>query len=369
MDKRYALGLALLLITVCLWVSTSTLIQIIFVNFEYAKPFGLTWYSLSLFSLYLPLNAALRRARHQQPEYASLATERGITASSNSTDNQSSTSPDLRLSWKLCGVLSVSWFLMNYSDNLSLLYTSVSSSTSFTSTSSLVVVLINAAYHRVWPSRLQSFSVAVVILGSALVASADSATPQERPAAETVTGDALALLSSVLYGLYIFLLQLLLVDESSASASGTPDLQRVLGRMGLIGLVTLWPIGLALHLTSIETIQLPTTVPVILSLLIHGFIGTVVSDLVWAYTVFLTSPLVSSFALSLTIPVAMLSQSLIRQTSYTPLYIGGSMVIVVGIVLGSIASSFSIQSIEKDATATEIMLERGLSSSSRRLKQ
>lgn len=53
-SRRYVLGLVLLLIVVLLWVGSSALIQSIFVDSGFRAPFFLTYYSTSLFTLYLP---------------------------------------------------------------------------------------------------------------------------------------------------------------------------------------------------------------------------------------------------------------------------------------------------------------------------
>ncbi len=54
-SRRYALGIVLLLLVVVLWVGSSTLIQTIFVDQNFRQPLFLTYYSTSLFTLYLPV--------------------------------------------------------------------------------------------------------------------------------------------------------------------------------------------------------------------------------------------------------------------------------------------------------------------------
>lgn len=52
--RRYIVGLILLGFVICLWVGSSTLIQAIFDDMKFHQPFFLTYYSTSLFTLYLP---------------------------------------------------------------------------------------------------------------------------------------------------------------------------------------------------------------------------------------------------------------------------------------------------------------------------
>jgi hypothetical protein len=62
---RHVFGLALVACVVVLWVGSSTLIQYIYRDLE--APFLVTYYATSLFTLYLPLQAALRRWRGPPP--------------------------------------------------------------------------------------------------------------------------------------------------------------------------------------------------------------------------------------------------------------------------------------------------------------
>lgn len=50
---QHAAGLACLAAVVVIWVTSSEVIQFIFDNINFSKPFFLTFYSTSLFSLYL----------------------------------------------------------------------------------------------------------------------------------------------------------------------------------------------------------------------------------------------------------------------------------------------------------------------------
>ena len=50
---QHAAGMACLAAVVVIWVTSSEAIQFIFDNIEFSKPFFLTFYSTSLFSVYL----------------------------------------------------------------------------------------------------------------------------------------------------------------------------------------------------------------------------------------------------------------------------------------------------------------------------
>lgn len=64
-------------------------------------------------------------------------------------------------------------------------------------------------------------------------------------------GDVLALISALFYALYVILLKVKIKSESRV------DMQLFFGFVGLLNLVTCWPIGVVLHLTKVEVFQLP----------------------------------------------------------------------------------------------------------------
>lgn len=118
---RHVFGLALVACVVVLWVGSSTLIQYIYRDLE--APFLVTYYATSLFTLYLPLQAALRRWRGPPPP------------------EQLSPRETARLAAVLCPL----WFALNYTFNWSLSRTSVASNTILSSTSSLWTLALGVA--------------------------------------------------------------------------------------------------------------------------------------------------------------------------------------------------------------------------------
>lgn len=79
----------------------------------------------------------------------------------------------------------------------------------------------------------------------------------------SLVGDGLALLSALFYAVYVILLKVRIRSESRI------DMQLFFGFVGLFSIVTLWPIGLLLHFTGVEKIELPTSRRVLLGLLVN----------------------------------------------------------------------------------------------------
>lgn len=70
---------------------------------------------------------------------------------------------------------------------------------------------------------------------------------------ESVSGDALALLSALFYALYVILLKVRVKEESRI------DMQLFFGFVGLFNIMMLWPFVLILHFAGVETLGLPPT--------------------------------------------------------------------------------------------------------------
>lgn len=69
------------------------------------------------------------------------------------------------------------------------------------------------------------------------------------------------------------------------------------GLVGLINVLFLWPGFFILHFTGVERFELPPTTQVT-TIIMCNSIGSLVSDLAWAYAVLLTSPIVVTVGLS-----------------------------------------------------------------------
>lgn len=66
-----------------------------------------------------------------------------------------------------------------------------------------------------------------------------------------ILGDTLALLSALFYALYVTLLKVRVQDERRL------DARLFFGLVGLINILTLWPIGIVFHVLGIERFELP----------------------------------------------------------------------------------------------------------------
>ncbi|RJE22698.1 integral membrane protein [Aspergillus sclerotialis] len=349
---RRTLGICLLLVVVVLWTASNFLASTIFADNTYSKPFFLTYintsfFVLPLFSIILSRLWGLWSAGKlsQINSFRSLlnhldspdpkAEERRILDettlhgddtedefedddSSQRRSHSNSESPRLgllataKLSFQFCML----WFLANYFAMACLQYTTVGSTTILTSTSG-VWTLIFGAFIGVEKFTVRKFlGVIASLVGIILISrldvsktdSSDGGTFPEKSSGEIALGDSMAAFSAIMYGVYTIVMKKQVGDESRV------NMQLFFGLVGLFNVFLLWPGFVVLHLTGIESFQLPGTKRVWVIILVNS-LTSLVSDICWAYSMLLTTPLVVTVGLSLTIPLSLVGQ-IILQAQY-----------------------------------------------------
>eukprot|EP00761_Pharyngomonas_kirbyi_P009773 gb/GECH01009791.1/.p1 GENE.gb/GECH01009791.1/~~gb/GECH01009791.1/.p1 ORF type:complete len:489 (+),score=116.15 gb/GECH01009791.1/:1-1467(+) len=223
---------------------------------------------------------------------------------------------------KRCIIMCPLWFAANVLYNFSLSKTSVSSNTILSNTSSLFTFILAVFFLRSEKfSVIRFFSVFFTISGVVLVSFSDHSDGNDQ-----LIGDILALSSAFMYAVYTVVLKKQIPHERQLSM---PMFFGILGCFNFLLLLPLFPI---LHLTGVESFTWPSG-RVWLFLTVNGLIGTVLSDMLWAWSVVLSSPLIATLGLSLTIPLALAadlvfhrqeSQAVLRQ----PQYIVGTLMVL-----------------------------------------
>jgi solute carrier family 35 protein F5 len=342
---RTQLGGALLIVSVAgLWVASSEITQKFFYENSFSKPVFLSYLSQSLFSLFLLqefVGSFSSRAEGstqtlgQQADEAEIFGEKPSIGSarisvSNGDHSQLSSSgasqrqlfaTNLRASTVVAPI----WFLSNLLYNVSLTYTSVSSSSIISSLSCVFVLIFGTLLGVEGFHRYSVIAVALNLVGMGLVSWSDASSSGDR----TVLGDVLSLTAASLYALQTVLIKKLFASQSERSVS------RFLGYLGGFCLVLGWPLIVVCHVTKIERVQVPSS-RIFLLILVNGFIGGVFSDYLWALAICYTSALAASLALSLTIPFSVLADVVLKHSTYSPIYLFGALLVISGFVLANI---------------------------------
>ncbi|AEO62626.1 uncharacterized protein THITE_2061844 [Thermothielavioides terrestris NRRL 8126] len=349
---RRTLGIALLLVVVFMWTLSNFMASYIFSDGTYNKPFFLVYVNTSCFAVSLiPLairyvlkhgvrsvsDAALAlwrewrlgmtplRTRDQGGEHGrdedAAAGERLLVDDEGSLEaldlprgqDKLSVGQTARLSLEF----SMLWFAANYFASACLEYTSVGSVTILTSTSSIWTLIFCAL------TKIEVFTVRKLIgvlaslAGVVLISSVDLSGANDdnrgsfphKSTAQIAIGDAMAFFSAIIYGVYVTVMKRRVGNEDRV------DMPLFFGLVGLINVLLLWPGFFLLHYTGIEPFELPPTASVWTIIAVNSA-ASFLSDILWAYAMLLTTPLVVTVGLSLNIPLSLIGE-MIQYSQYS----------------------------------------------------
>lgn len=322
--SSWSLGIVLIVVVALIWSASSVLVQAIFTAYDFNRPFFLTYLANSLFIVMLPVRAlsrCMRRAHASAASPASLsdaweATETPDCHGGTSTGGGSDAVP-LRQTARAALIVCPLWFMANFTYNWSLGMTSVTSSTVISSSSAAFTLLFSVYCLGEPLTLLKLFGVLLCWVGNGLTAVGDQgdgpagnssgidgnappAAPPAASSADPVLGDLICLFSAFMYGVY----------TTAIRHFAPSDMALFFGLLGSFNMVLLGPIVLALHLSGVESL-VSLALPVLGLIVLKGLADNVLSDYLWAWAVLLTSPSVATVGLSLTIPMAALSQLLL----------------------------------------------------------
>lgn len=230
------------------------------------------------------------------------------------------------------------WFLANLATNASLSYTTVASQTILSSTSSFFTLLIGFLYSVEKINTNKVTGIVLSFLGVVIVTKVDTSGSSEsspdipiKPASLILIGNALALGGALIYGIYTILLKVR-ITIPHLNKERNLNTHLFFGFVGIFCLVLLWPIIILLHWLGWETFELPSTRETIILLSINAAI-TFISDLCWCKAVLLTSPLTVTVGLSMTIPLAMVGDWVIKRVSVNGWYLFGAVIVTLGFLI------------------------------------
>mmetsp|Transcript_19967 Transcript_19967/g.36982 ORF Transcript_19967/g.36982 Transcript_19967/m.36982 type:complete len:348 (+) Transcript_19967:5489-6532(+) len=260
-------GFSLLFLVVCLWVGSSCSIQLLFTEGNFQKPFFLTYFSTSMFTLYLLLLPYKRPSKE-----------------------------DVTLLVKTAAQFCPLWFSANYLFNLALSMSSLSSVTIISSSSSVLTLVAAVIFLKETPDILKFVATLLALAGVAMIAVYDEGSNDE-----SIIGDIFGFGSAIAYASYCTFLKV---------KTEPLDMPLFFGFVGVCNIVCFIPGFAILHYTGFEELAWPQGIDWGI-LCINGFFGTVVSDVLWALSVrYLNTP-VCTVGLTLTIPLSFFMQSML----------------------------------------------------------
>ena len=381
---RHTLGIILLLVTVFLWTVSNFLASTIFADDTYSKPYFVTYVNSAFFLIPLaPM--VVRKLRSNPGEFAELkqlfrgrrgqqyeslengdleetdaflkpdqTADRGqgilgSPATSHTVEMDGSMelqasqvllqrrqsfheteklglAETARLSFQFC----LLWFVANYFVAACLEYTTVASSTILTSTSSIWTLLCGTILGVEKFTVNKLLGVTASLVGIVLISTVDMSGDNDKNRGsfphktqrELALGDALAFCSAIVYAFYAILIKKQIGDESRV------NMPLFFGLVGLMNVLFMWPGLVVLHLTGVETFELPPTTKVFVIVAVNS-LSSMVADFAWAYSMLLTSPLITTVGLSMTIPLSLIGQMILdNQYSSVTYWLGAGIVLL-----------------------------------------
>ncbi|CAG8500494.1 6829_t:CDS:2 [Funneliformis caledonium] len=376
--QRYTVGIIVLLCVVLIWVGSSFLMNNMFGEQDYNKPFAITYVNTASFSLYLlyflcnkkrpidkqriiefnnALYDALSRSSFDstseassnsndgmndfqenitlQPEDHSMyssSLELGLINDNNSSfirshhetsDNHphidphdvlSSMRDDENLSTRQIAKLGFTFCMLWFAANWS-----TNASLAYTSVASSTILSSTSGFFTLVIGSLVRVEKFTFLKFVAVVISLHTST-------NSLFGDILALIGAFFYGCYTILLKLRIQNESRV------NMPLFFGFVGIFNVILLWPLFWLLHFTGLEHFQLPPNNTIWIMVAINALIGTFLSDYLWLIAVLMTSPLIVTLGLSLTIPLALLGDIFFKGLFMSTGYCFGVIMVISGFI-------------------------------------
>lgn len=357
-SQKWVLGLLNLAAVVVFWVSSSFLVNELFESNIYRKPFFITYINTSCFAFFLipyftyeklsvrdfvsTLFKEWRgekyyRLQGEGDESHTLENEYGSSPENQPAEPSNPTEDEVPIleTTKLSLQFIVLWFTANLVTNSSLSYTSVASQTILSSTSSFFTLLIGYFYLIENINANKIAGILLLFAGVLIVTKVDASNSYQNnePTSNALIlwGNLLALAGALVYGVYTILLKYRIMDKNTKKERNL-NTHLFFGCVGLYCLIFLWPIILVLHFTGVEQFELPKSGHILLLLGGNALI-TFVSDFCWCKAVLLTSPLTVTVGLSLTIPLAMVGDWIIKNFEINLWYLTGAIMVTVGFMV------------------------------------
>ena len=328
--RHLTAALCMVLVSI-IWVGAGVLVQWIYKVYPRPLPFFLTWVCVSEFVVLLPIR------------YVAESKSRG--ASALRCGRPSAAPTDWRAAGRAALLVCPVWFLAQGSYNWGLLGTSVSTSTILSATSCVWTLLMSTLILRqevfTWGKLA---GVALTLAGAGMVsldetrrledAAAAAAAPALDPgplALPPPWGAIVCLFSALAYSIYTSLIRATVPDEGVS-------ISVFFGWLGVSNSVLLAPVVAMLAYWGVEPLG-DVSLAFIGVILVKGLFDNVFSDLLWTHAILLAGPTMATVGLSMTIPMALLSDALLAGLVPSLLLASGGVAVLCGFIMVTLAAA------------------------------
>lgn len=252
---------------------------------------------------------------------------------------------------RIAAIIAPLWFASNWAYDMSLKFTTISSSTVLSSTGSLFTFLFAILSKEETFTKTKFLGVILCVLGSILTTIHDfdsDSSDYDSHNGRHLWGDLSGLAAAIGYGAYTVIIRKTCHpkeernrqssngddahDNLPSSTSSTVSMALVFGYIGAWLLLALGPIVLY-QLFILHSSAIPSRTEMQM-IVLNGILDNVISDYLWARAVILTSPTVATVGVGLTIPMAFVSDFFILKKNINDVNsLLGALAVLLGFLL------------------------------------
>lgn len=317
-----------------MWVVSAELVQLAMgsrtphADEKYEKPYFVSYVSLSAFSICLLgfVRRSWRRTLRLPPRsddgFVLLEDiPPGDDAHGDPADDTAEAQFNAKQVFGIALAMAPLFFLSDWVYTLGLKMTSVASSSTINALTGLFTLGIGAMMNVERFSRSKLLAAIITIAGVAIISAQD----EKKEGAESLWGDLVNILAAIIYSLYTTVLKF------KSGPPGALDVSMLFGMIGFVVMVGGTPGFAILDILGWETFELPPP-RVAWMLFLNAWVGTVVSDFLWAKSIVLTTPMIGTLALSLSVPLSVVLDYFLRGVEFSVMYLVGATLVFAGFI-------------------------------------
>ena len=242
---------------------------------------------------------------------------------------------------KVAAIYSLLWFLGNYLNVLALEKTALSYVEVLSSTSTVFVLFMSAAFPMGSQDKISLTKFLGIIVNMAGVVTlalsnirGDDVTMSETDAT-SLFGIMFSIASALIFAVYVVYFRR--VAGSPDGSDDRVDIVLFFGTVGAMSALFLLPLFPILHYSGLETFEWPDVTDW-KYLVITTLLGTVISDMLWLWSTLLTTSLIATLGLGLTTPTSLIVDIMVNGQTFSVQFFVGAVLILVSFVVLNVLS-------------------------------